>query len=581
MTALKVREATLQEVFADAFIAPAAVQRDYQWTEKECQALFDDLDRAFSRTPAGALDSDEDDAGEEVDEPAPAQEVQGDFFDPALTAPAPADRPYFLGALAFGPPDEGERDRLAVYDGLQRLTTLTIIFAVLRDLATDVAESERLHALVSARDGRNRIRLTVRDPTLATEAQQKGATRKTPSTPTPTDMGLRVRRAIRLFRRKFMDWPLARRSAFVDYILRQVIVVILETDNRALAFQMFVTTNTRGKTLQKSDILKGQIIDLVAQEQDSAAAERLAAQWTSVQRRLGNEFDEYVQTVDFLYRRKDQGEDYFSDLFETLKTNRKASTFVGRLADAVSAWTELTAHRHKKRPLDGWEAIVWRLSLLPWDDWTPAALAIIKDYPDQRTPLLAALERACIAMLLTDLARRRRIEIVGGALSKLYQRGGENWRPFLFTTQRRAKAVDLLTHTAIEMRVAKPLVRWLEGLRWGPEAPDYIANGTLEHVLPLTCKTGAQWEKDFPTAEVRQVFAEQLGNFAIIDKDANEQVSNEDFADKAPILRAQCDRYQLVREIAEQEVWQRDQISTRTRALANEVLAFLGQPGLT
>lgn len=105
-----------------------------------------------------------------------------------------------------------------------------------------------------------------------------------------------------------------------------------------------------------------------------------------------------------------------------------------------------------------------------------------------------------------------------------------------------------------------------------------MANGTLEHVLPLTCKAGAQWEQDFPSAEIRQVFAEQLGNFAIIDKDANEQVSNEDFADKLPVLREQTARYQLVREIAAQEAWTRDQVSARTKALANEVLSLLGQP---
>lgn len=579
--AFNVREAKLGEVFADAFFAPAAVQRDYQWTEKECQALFDDLDRAFSRTPAGVAAENADAAESEAEAQSSGPiEFQGDFFNASLAEPAPADRPYYLGALAFGPPDE-ERDRLSVYDGLQRLTTLTIMFAVLRDLATDAAEADRLQSLISARDGRHRIRLTVRDPTLASEAQQRGATRKTPTTQTPTDMGLRVRRAVRLYRRKFMDWPLARRSAFARYMMQQVFVVIMDVDNRALAFQMFVTTNTRGKTLQKSDILKGQIIDLVAQEQDAAAAERLASQWTSVQKRLGNEFDEYVQTVDFLYRRKDQGEDYFSDLFEALKASRTAAKFVGRLSAAVAAWTELTAYRQRARPLCEADAIIWRLSLLPWDDWTAAALAIIKDFPTTLLPPLQALERACVAMLLTDLARRRRIEIIGGALTTLYRRGGDNWRPFVFNPQRRAKIVDLLTHTAIEMRVAKPLVRWLEGVRCGGDAPDYVANGTLEHVLPLTCKSGAQWEKDFPSADIRQVFAEQLGNFAIIDKDANEQVSNEDFAVKRPILQEQAARYRLVGEIAEKEVWTRAEISARTRALANEVLAFLGQPPLT
>ncbi|MEO6084650.1 MAG: DUF262 domain-containing protein, partial [Umezawaea sp.] len=45
------------------------------------------------------------------------------------------EEPYFLGSLVLVKPESGTR--VDVIDGQQRLTTLTILLAVLRDLAVD------------------------------------------------------------------------------------------------------------------------------------------------------------------------------------------------------------------------------------------------------------------------------------------------------------------------------------------------------------------------------------------------------------------------------------------------------------
>ena len=122
-------EKPLLKVFCDdyAFRIPA-YQRPYSWDDEQVGQLLDDL--------VGAIDSD----------------------DPATNTP------YFLGSIVLiKHPDKREAD---VVDGQQRLTTLTIIFAVLRDLAVK-DRSKKVHKYICQEGdpfagAKDQFRLTLR-----------------------------------------------------------------------------------------------------------------------------------------------------------------------------------------------------------------------------------------------------------------------------------------------------------------------------------------------------------------------------------------------------------------------------------
>jgi len=55
MAPLKSRVVTIADLFVAGYYVPAAVQRDYQWDERECELLLADLDRALHPAmPTGA-----------------------------------------------------------------------------------------------------------------------------------------------------------------------------------------------------------------------------------------------------------------------------------------------------------------------------------------------------------------------------------------------------------------------------------------------------------------------------------------------------------------------------------------------
>ena len=100
------RETTLQQLFAPGEeLTMPPYQRSYSWTEKEAIDLLNDLQDSVR-----------------------------------------ANEPHFIGAIVIVQSDENQNAEIV--DGQQRLTTLTILLSVLRDLEEDPERAAEIHALI-------------------------------------------------------------------------------------------------------------------------------------------------------------------------------------------------------------------------------------------------------------------------------------------------------------------------------------------------------------------------------------------------------------------------------------------------
>lgn len=110
--ALKAHEHPLKKIFSSDFdFAIPHYQRPYAWGPEETLQLVDDLDGAIDRN---------------------------------------VDDPYFLGSLVLVQERE-DSPHGEVIDGQQRLTTLSILFAVLRELTGDSDTATTLGKMVLER----------------------------------------------------------------------------------------------------------------------------------------------------------------------------------------------------------------------------------------------------------------------------------------------------------------------------------------------------------------------------------------------------------------------------------------------
>lgn len=174
---LEARQHCLEEVFREGnlFEIPD-YQRPYAWTTEETNELLDDLLQAMGET-------------------------------------GPVDNipPYFLGSIVLIKPD-GQAPA-EVVDGQQRLTTLTLLFCVLRELADTTDDREVLDRYIRERGNRfagtpsSDAQGTVDVECQNAPEEQDGDARQAVTVPRP---GLCVRLQL---------WPLAGRFGSVTRIM--------------------------------------------------------------------------------------------------------------------------------------------------------------------------------------------------------------------------------------------------------------------------------------------------------------------------------------------------------------------------
>lgn len=276
--AFDTRIMTLGQLFANPnLIRTPPFQRSFSWTWGEASTLVDEIENAFE-AEAGS-----DQAG------------------------------CFLGTMLFIKPEKtgsrlatwplGRNQRvLEVVDGLQRLTTLTMLFSLLRDIDRSDAQrpNDRILSAIATGQGRNgRHRFMLREPDEAffqSYVRQPGATLLIPDSDSQSASEERMI-GVREYLRETVDaYDLSQRQRLAAFLLDQCFVAVLSTTGVDRAHRMFTVLNTAGKPLGRNDILKAQLLaGLKPQEM-----QRAITGWDAAEKLTGADFESlfsHVRTI--------------------------------------------------------------------------------------------------------------------------------------------------------------------------------------------------------------------------------------------------------------------------------------------
>ena len=249
---IKASEQNLNAVFSDTYLFEIPLyQRPYAWTIEEVDELLDDL--------VDAMDRD-------------------------------AQSPYFLGSIVLIKEESDSVSR--VVDGQQRLTTLSMIFCVLRELADGDAQND-LDAFVkeagnSVRGTQDRFRLSLRarDRDFFQEnVQTKGEIAQflTRDTASYSDSQRLMYANVKHLRQELTKLDIARRASLIGFIVQQCYLVVVTATDRDSAYRIFSVMNDRGLDLSPTDILKAETIGELEERVQDAYGEK----WEHIEERLG------------------------------------------------------------------------------------------------------------------------------------------------------------------------------------------------------------------------------------------------------------------------------------------------------
>ncbi|WP_230401672.1 DUF4268 domain-containing protein [Sanguibacter suaedae] len=508
---------------------------------------------------------------------------------------------HFIGSLVLATSPDFNAVGLAkllVVDGQQRLTTLTLLLAALRDHLAETGRTDRaegIHAqyLVNVYDTGKPTKVL---PTQADRDAYKAVLTSSPEAGGSDAIGT----AYNHFRAKLAlaDGPDDPRDLdeIENAVVHGLTVVVVTAEPGDNAHRIFESLNNTGLQLSQSDLLKNYLFMRLGPRSEDV----YDAVWLPLEKKLSSDNLELLFWLDLARRdeRVKQSDTYAGQQkrLEKLTTPDQIESEVRRIAALGDVLATILDPSRETDP-----AIRTRLDhIRAWGSTTayPVVMAILARRaagtatPTQAAHALLTLESYFVRRIVagratTGLNRTLLLavnivadaEAVDIALRDYLSRGRKH---FATDTQVRAAVGAVPFYWQGRASQKKLILRWLEESYASKEAVD-PTNLTIEHVLPQTLTDTVRRDFAAGLSDDADVTAEHerlvhtIGNLTLTAY--NSELSNRPFAEKRAMLGESGLR--MNQEIAAHETWSLTEIHARGAALAEKIISLWPGPDET
>lgn len=498
---LSARIATVaQTLQAHACLSVPRYQRGYAWTAADVSRLLQDLRLAVSRDA----------------------------------------RFYFLGPVVLVTRGSGEAE---IVDGQQRLATLAMLLAYLRDRAEkDVAAS--LQRLIAPRkDGGVRLRPTEHAFFHSYVHAQGRFAALAALRRADTDSQALLAGAAQAISEALGGFTALECAALSRFLLHRVVFSLMESDDRQGASLLFRVLNDRGRDLSDAAIIKSELLEAANLPEEEA--ETAAQQWDALEERLGREMFEKLLDLMPLIISGNSLETpgdlaaFRREVLQRVDAVRFLREEMPRYAEGIER-----VSRRQMEAGDDTQELQRRLTclaLLKDRFWLPAAVAYVADHLSEDHPatlrFFKGLERLAFVCFLGVIRPDRRYERFAqvvrarGRPEALYGRRGA----LELSEGERRQTIARLNEPFQRDPKVRRLVAWRLNAALG-EAFEMTSHYTVEHVLPT--RASGPWLKNFPDAAERETLAHLIGNWAIVTAKQNALAADRPFLEKQAIFFA-------------------------------------------
>ncbi|MCC9018891.1 DUF262 domain-containing protein [Flavobacterium lipolyticum] len=515
----------IKDVFTKWFRIPE-YQRPYVWDKDQVSELLDDVMQARNSNP---------------------------------------DTEYFLGSMVLRKNEKNEGNTKYVeydlLDGQQRLTTLFLITAVIRDLSEnptliDLCEKtifqeenkydnipERLRVVF---DIRNQVRDFIND-----FVKEKGGTEREEELALKIenlqeDISIRnMSKAILNIRDFFRTNNI---DDFFQFLRSNVLMIYVSADELDDAFRLFTVMNSRGVKLRNSDILKAMNLGEITSSSDRV---EWAKKWEETEAYFAEDFDiflSHLRTIlvkqkaavsllkefeENIYNPKsyDRNTKQYTQLkpllnkgIETFKFIEKYKKYYEELFDNDNLTNSFELHNYLHLMQRGFEADYWIAPLLRYYD---------KFKNEKLILFVKKLDNKFANDWINGYTPTLRIENVNNIIQAIDN--SKTVDQILSDKSLEIDSIDLenaLNSNIYGKRAARYILLKLDLLYHGHTTklsiPETIS---IEHILPQNPRDGSNWNKNFTSLE-KEEWTNKIGNLVLISRRKNSSQSNRDYLEK-------------------------------------------------
>lgn len=554
---LEAHDKLIREIFEGSYqFEIPDYQRPYAWTTEQAGELFDDLISAMQDA-----------------------RVSG------------ATSQYFLGSIVLIKNDREPKS--SVVDGQQRLSTLTMLFAVLREAmphetmphaADDITDFLYKKGKVSLGE-KNEYRLTAREEDTdffrANIQEPGGIAQLVTSTDKLEDSRLRYRENATLLLAKAKALPPVDLIALWQFLANDCSLVVISTPDLEAAYRIFSVLNNRGLDLAPIDIIKAQVLGLIRATAGDVKSRAYAKEWSRIESSLGRDaFGDLFGHIRTIYAKQKQRATLVKEFQEHVTEYKAPIDLVDKVIKPYAeVWDfvrdadfEATEHADKINEYLSW------LNRVDFKDWVPPALVYFNRFR-QKPKLLAkffeSLERLTYFLLVTKVGINERIETYAALTKEIEPAAFDGdlatLNTLALTNKQKREFVAALDGDIYRNlpKARMALVLRLESLVRAPGVQ--LQNAvSLEHVLPQTPPDGSDWLQWFPDEDERDDWTHRLANLVLLDRNKNSSASNYDFAKKKDAYfkgKGKASPFVLTQEVRSENEWTPTLLAERQKRL--------------
>lgn len=497
---------------------------------------------------------------------------------------ASKDQEYFLGTIVLHQRDSKNFD---VVDGQQRLTSLLILLACLRDLV----ESEKFKDGVQAKilqqenvvDGiPAKVRLEVKDR----EIFQKVVVTKDGTTAAPKQKDLpepewRYVNAVDVFRSKLTKLSQPQLEKLVTFINQNCVVIYLATSTFDDAFRLFTITNDRGKGLRRIDVLKATNIapDVITSK---TVRDRVAQKWEEFEKGLGEAtFESIFHLVRLiLLKDKPQGDlvNEFEDRVFAKNTVTKGEPFFDLIFEYAQLYTAifedkdivpLGAPEHNR-----YHSLIYiMIAEFRASEWRACLLFFAKRFGATRFyEFCLALEKVYLAQWVKGIRKDERYAQYSRILGAI--EAAKKPESVLKDMEYDADAIKAAAarKDLYSAGFGKYFLLRLELITTEHDNAREFTAKSVEHVLPQNPDAVGYWADHHDLTQIEE-YVDTIGNLVLLSKGKNSAARNFDFAKKKEkYLKSRVSDYPRSIEVLSYGDWEKKTIMDRTTQAQDLIL---------
>lgn len=522
-------------------------QRPYSWTDDNIQALFTDIDEA-------------------------------------------GDNEYFIGNIVV----KKDGKKLEIIDGQQRIATLFIFYAALRDFLKAKGDEGHLN-IESEYIAKKNLRTKEIEPKLELGTNDNSFFReyivegKRKNIDKKRESNARIVAASKICQNLINKLYQLNNNNFerlfdlVDYLSKNLRVIIVTVSNENNAFTIFETLNDRGIELSKTDLIKNLLFNKAGERINEAIQKW--EKFTGAIEYAARE-KEILEFIRYQWSSKKgltREKELFSQIKDSIKNSNKAITYIGELENDTNLYLALINPEHT----------LWNDGYSPHcSDYVNTFLAL---QVFQNRPLLLAILRH---MSKGDVSKAFKLvsswsvrNLITGTISAgTLEREFSNQAMMLSNSTIRTlstfrKSIQNLVPTDLNFKDAfaiasvskSPLARYylseIEKIYQTTKEKQTSRNTelvNLEHILPEKPDFSKHWNTW--TEEDHISYYKRLGNLTLLDKIVNSEQKSASFKEKLPYYKKS--EIHITKNLKKYTTWNKEQILERQKEFAEKALAI-------